>query len=148
MFICFYFWHSNMKNNIDYFHKNSAYHAIFFISIIFFTVLFSTLKQGINHFFNLHIHYSVFGLAFIFSILIDYILRGKKIEIRSLVINITLLVIFIIISSSAEIFGAWDGVLYHKPAMYWQYFSHNLIYATADEIPFWSVLYPKLTWIF
>lgn len=132
----------------SYIDKNKAYCAIFFINILLITVLFSTIKQGINNFFSFNINYSVFLLALIATITIDFLLKSKRIDIKSISLNIIILLFFIILSSSTEAFGVWDGVLYHKPAMYWQYFSHNLIYASLDEIPFWSYFYPKLTWIF
>ena len=127
--------------------KNSL-NALFFINIFFITVLLSVIKQILAPQLGIAVSLPVFPLALLLCLLIDYFL-SKKIRWKALTICSLALCLLLIASSRFDLYSAYDAASYHKPGIDWLFSGKNLLTdLVVGKISYWTIHYPKATWIF
>ncbi|HCT63581.1 MAG TPA: hypothetical protein DIC19_05725 [Erysipelotrichaceae bacterium] len=141
----------NSKININ---ANSVLENL--IQLILFTIVGSVLIQTIIYFLGFKLTIVSFILPFfVYPIYQIYIAKKRRISIPDLLIAylLYLLVVFILLTYFSNfIEHSYDGNMYHGETMVQLLWGWNPIY--DKDLHFytyatqWSVLYPKLTWIY
>lgn len=125
-----------------------AISSLFFLNLFFFTVLFSVLKQFVEHYcFSFPLTLSTFPWAFFFCVIVDRFISGK---IRYVFLSCSSLFIAlcILLTYYFDFYSAYDSLGYHKQPMFWLYDGGNLVFDFPESLNFYASAYPKASWIF